>query len=201
MRGKAWVEEEDSYLIKNWEKNNRSFIAKKLGRSEDAIKVRASKLGLKADDLYHLPAHFSSTQLNEYEGLSVADRAYIAGIIDGEGNVYFAKNKNRKDCFDARISIYNCDKNLMTWLEDKIFGSNVYERKHRNGDREKAYVLRVDGTLKVKKLLFILLPFLIIKREISKKIISHKTRYTPEWLNLKEVMLNAREAQSISLSD
>ena len=44
--GKAWSEEDLLYLESSWGKTKISTIAKKLGRTETAVKAKAFKLGL-----------------------------------------------------------------------------------------------------------------------------------------------------------
>jgi len=69
--------------------------------------------------------HINWARYRKIRKLTETEKAYIAGIIDGEGHVSV---KNRK------IAISNTDKNLMDWLKDKLGGSickaKVYKSNH-----------------------------------------------------------------------
>ena len=44
--GRSWTSEQETYLEENWGKRSIPAIARKLGRSVEAVKIRASRLGL-----------------------------------------------------------------------------------------------------------------------------------------------------------
>ena len=77
------------------------------------------------------------------------DRAYIAGLFDGEGSIYFAKRKEKKKkhngkghrySMSQRISmeITMTDKSVIHWVHE-ILGCGTVVKKPRKG-------LRKDGT-------------------------------------------------------
>ena len=163
-----------------------------MNRTQDAIRCKAAELKLKANNVYHGSAYYSSPKENEFELISNNKRGYIAGIVDGEGNISNSVNKGRNNTLDVRVSIYNSDKRLIDWLHKNIPSSRLCLRKTSTyPNAKKQWVIRIDGSLKAKKFLYILYPFLIVKKKKAEEIFKHNTKYTPTWLSYKEVMKNA----------
>jgi len=80
---------------------------------------------------------------------SEADIAYIAGLFDGEGSIYYAKRPEKKKkhkgegyrtSISQRISmeITMTDKSVLMWVHE-VLGVGTLRKKPRKG-------LRVDGT-------------------------------------------------------
>ena len=69
---------------------------------------------------------------------TVAQLAYLAGIIDGEGSIYignFSCNKKTKvPYYQTNIQVTNTDKTLIDWLFD-IFGGLVTTRTKKQMPR------------------------------------------------------------------
>jgi hypothetical protein len=87
--------------------------------------------------------------------------AYLAGIIDGEGTVYAQRIRSG---FNIRVYVVSTDVRLIRWLEQN-FGGLVYSRQsklHPEWKTKWEWVVDKAGTTKV---LSLVLPYLIIKRE------------------------------------
>lgn len=60
--------------------------------------------------------------------------AYLAGIIDGEGNIDIAKgpihNRMKSPSYSLRLAVGNTDEKLLLWLKDN-FGGSIYKQLQR----------------------------------------------------------------------
>ena len=98
--------------------------------------------------------------------LTPTDRAYIAGIIDGEGTIY-ARNE-RKTIYPT-ITVHMTDKEVIYWLQDKIKAQTVWELERKmhpryKGVLKKQYLFRICGK-RAKLLCNSISPYLIVKRK------------------------------------
>jgi len=100
--------------------------------------------------------------------LSVEERAYLAGIIDGEGSIMLMHHKpepgNRKwEHWQLRISISNTDIRLIHWLEARFPDSgHTTCRNVRNGQR--SAFQWYAGSRKALPVLDAAFPYLVLKR-------------------------------------
>ncbi len=97
--------------------------------------------------------------------LKPTERAYIAGIIDGEGAIY-ARNE-RKTIYPS-ISIVMTDEAVIMWMQDRVVGQKVQATSREQASRYKGplktqYVFRVCGK-RAKLLCKSLLPYMITKK-------------------------------------
>ncbi len=75
--------------------------------------------------------------------ISETDKAYIAGLFDGEGSIDFTKRKEKKksgtyDCMRISMEISMTDRSVLVWLHE-VLGVGTLSNKPRKGKR-------VDGT-------------------------------------------------------
>jgi len=125
-------------------------IARRLDRHSGSVKSRAWELGL-ASKTWRTP--FINQELNSSE------LAYIAGIVDGEGCITRAGKH-------LRTSICNTDRRLIDRLKE-LLGEGVtsYLKRERSEKHKTGHVLVIGRAADNKRLLELLLPFLIVKRE------------------------------------
>jgi len=75
-------------------------------------------------------------------GISIADAAYVAGLFDGEGSVYFKKTRQKKhqrpgkpvhNVMVIRMEMAMTDKDVVKWCHE-LFGCGHFgERKVKEG--------------------------------------------------------------------
>ena len=75
--------------------------------------------------------------------ISDTDKAYIAGLFDGEGSIDFTKRKEKKrsgtyDCRRISMEVTMTDRSVILWLHE-VLGCGTFTKKPRKG-------LRKDGT-------------------------------------------------------
>jgi hypothetical protein len=100
---------------------------------------------------------------------TIAQIAYLAGIIDGEGSIYignFSCNKKTGSLYyQTNMEVTNTDEDLIKWLLLNIGGrSNKYTQKQLpKNSRRDVYRWIVSGEL-LTHLCHLLLPYLVIKK-------------------------------------
>ena len=102
--------------------------------------------------------------------LSIAEKAYLAGIIDGEGCIKFYP-LYAPPC---QITIANNDKGLLLWVQKRLQCGNIYihkvpaERNHKT-----QYQWRVAAREQIKKLLIAIKPYLVIKDDQADRMLKY----------------------------
>lgn len=123
------------------------------------------------------------------------EKAYIAGIIDGEGSIMlqrFHTNQYPAPC----VSIASTTIELLTWLKDTIGYGVIIKKKNYNPEKHKlsySFVIKHNNAIKLLEDIY---PYLIIesKRKRAEMIITQykaltprNGRYTDEQLAKKEL--------------
>lgn len=122
------------------------------------------------------------------------EKAYIAGIIHGEGSIMlqrFHTNQYPAPC----VSIASTTIELLTWLKDTIGYGVIIKKKNYNPEKHKlsySFVIKQNNAIKLLEDIY---PYLIIesKRKRAEMIITQykaltprNGRYTEEQLAKKE---------------
>lgn len=91
-----------------------------------------------------------------------AELAYLAGIVDGEGSIFIAKNSARlQGSYTLRLSVTSTDRVLIDWIHARFGGNTCSQRKPNRWSP--AYHWRLSGP-HAKQLLEAIGPYLVIKR-------------------------------------
>ena len=100
--------------------------------------------------------------------LSETDKAYIAGLFDGEGSVgyYF-----RKRAHSVVISLVNTNFQVLPWLLDRIPVGTLYTRKR--GTWKESWEISIRKVADVVIFLSTIRPYLIIKADQVDLLLSH----------------------------
>ncbi|WP_346893824.1 hypothetical protein [Clostridium sp. UBA871] len=127
--------------------------------------------------------------------MTEVEKAYIAGIIDGEGSIMlqrFHTNQYPAPC----VSIASTTIELLTWLKDTIGYGVIIKKKNYNPEKHKlsySFIIKQNNTIKLLEDIY---PYLIIesKRKRAEMIITQyksltprNGRYTDEQLAKKEM--------------
>jgi len=156
-------------------------IAQKLGRSEDSIYSKARHMGIKAS-LSH--KHFKPSL--KFGHLTETELAYIAGIIDGEG---WITNKCRGRGFELVLFVGNTDAKLLNWLADKLQLKPERHGRIKSPKHKPLFTLSLS-THHTFKLLNLLIPYLIAKREQAQELCRQYQQYFEEteqaWRKVEE---------------
>jgi hypothetical protein len=104
--------------------------------------------------------------------LTKSDRAYLAGIFDGEGCVGYYKRRGSRTKYSyvSMVLITQSDFRLMLWLEEKIgFGSVT----SRAGKKHFEYHWQDNKKSDVVEFLEAIEPYLLLKREQARVLLKH----------------------------
>lgn len=95
--------------------------------------------------------------------LTEPERAYLAGIFDGEGTVGYYDFRQRHE---STVMITNADPRLMNWLLEKVGYGNVHTvRKAYQRRKHTVHHWRISNKPRVRDFLEAVVPYLIIKRD------------------------------------
>ena len=139
--------------------------------------------------------------------LSEVEKAYIAGLIDGEGAIYCAYYK-RHETWYPTISIFMTSEGVLRWLAEKTMAQKVHicRRKNKPGDRYKAipktqYLYRISGKY-AQLLCKTILPYLRVKDNHAQVVCAFPTQYTKS-NNKEKIYLEKKQLaeQLTSLND
>lgn len=104
--------------------------------------------------------------------LTDIEKAYLAGIFDGEGCVGYYKRigSRNKYSYVSMVLITQSDFRLMLWLESKIGFGNVTTRA---GKKHFEYHWQVNKKSAVVEFLEAIAPYLILKGEQARVLLNH----------------------------
>ncbi len=121
----------------------------------------------------------------ERKEYSIAEIAYLAGIIDGEGSVYignFSCNpKTGSKYYQTNIEVSNTDKNLIDWLSN-IFGGRIYLYTHKQtpkNSRRTVYRWTISGE-RVTHVCELIFPYVVAKKRQVEIMIKMRETFKPK---------------------
>lgn len=122
------------------------------------------------------------------------EKAYIAGIIDGEGSIMlqrFHTNQYPAPC----VSIASTTIELLTWLKDTIGYGVIIKKKNYNPEKHKlsySFVIKQNNAIKLLEDIY---PYLIIesKRKRADMIITQYKALTPRNGRYSDELLAKKE--------
>ena len=109
--------------------------------------------------------------------MNLADRAYIAGIIDGEGTITLVR-KHINENYSPEVSVANTNLNLLNWLKKKTDGGVILKKQKRSERHSDAYTWKLRGN-KALDLLSKVQELLIIKKQHAELLLRNYKEYTP----------------------
>ena len=121
--------------------------------------------------------------------MDLAERAYIAGIIDGEGTITLNR-KHRNNAHSPEITVANTDLRLLEWLKEKLGGS-IRKKIKKLSHHNQAYTWMIRND-RVINLLSEIEDYLIVKREHSELITKKYKACTPRNGKYNEELLNKK---------
>lgn len=106
--------------------------------------------------------------------LSETDKAYIAGLVDGEGCIRIERCKKKESIhpynFRLLVAVTNTNLNVLLWLKEITGVGNIHNHtrsdEKANPKWKQGYVYHISS-IRARDLLTAILPFLKIKKEIA----------------------------------
>jgi hypothetical protein len=172
---KSWREEEDEIIRKMYPVSPKEEILKALpNRSWRTVIQRASQLRITRLELARMQDIMKKWQV---EKIPEVEKAYLAGIIDGEGVIGISKYHHphaKREHYVTYFSIINTSKALADWLEEKIFSKISVKRRMvprvSSLGKKPCYRFTI-GTKNACILLKAILPYLVIKKRQAELVI------------------------------
>ena len=93
--------------------------------------------------------------------LSVSTAAYLAGFLDADGSIILYR---RRDAVALRISLSNCNLEILEWFVEKIGAGSVVSKPVKSPKHRKAYFVQFNSDLALS-LLEQIISYLHIKHE------------------------------------
>ena len=126
--------------------------------------------------------------------MTETEKAYIAGIIDGEGSIMLQrihKNEHPYPC----VSIASTTLELLEWIKKAIGKGRIISKKNYNVEIHKdcySYVLRRNDAINLIKDIY---PYLVIdaKKKRARLILEKYKALTPRNGRYSDKMLKAKE--------
>lgn len=152
------------------------------GRSEQAIRVKASHLGLKRDKNMreNLDPDFRMEDGTVIGRLPESERYYLAGLLDGEGCFSLQGRYNDRGyawTVSASVQFTNTDRRLIDWVNSRIRGK-IYTK---DDDRVRVcYYWRMYGQERIRVFCREIAPYLIGKRDQAEAIAAGWDHMTTE---------------------
>jgi len=115
--------------------------------------------------------------------LTEVEKAYLAGIIDGEGSIGISRdyrpNRRHSPFHRARMRITSTNLDLIEYLKTKVGDQGKYHictRPSRDINRKTTYEIEMGDRL-TAKLLHEVLPYLIVKRKHAENVLAFKETF------------------------
>jgi len=125
--------------------------------------------------------------------LTEVEKAYIAGIVDGEGTIGLWRHY-KNETATPNVTIANNSLSLLQWIKSKA-GGNICSKKKRQAHHDNSYALSIKQDRAINFLNEIK-GYLIIKKQQAElitgeyKVVTHRAgKYTPEMLVKKEALV------------
>jgi len=101
--------------------------------------------------------------------LKEAEKGYIAGMIDGEGSICLSLRKDKRhfNQITPTIQISNNNKEMLEWIQNKLEGIGCIHKGKTN-----CYIYEIWTPVIIEKLLYELLPYLLIKGDQAKVMLN-----------------------------
>ena len=126
--------------------------------------------------------------------VSDVDKAYIAGLFDGEGSIHFKRKPEKKrsgtyDCMRISMEISMTDRSVLIWVHE-VLGVGTLNKKPRKGKRVDGsnYLMQYRWRCTFRDAFYVcclLLPFAHTKLHKIQQVIEH---YTNEKVNMDNIV-------------
>ncbi len=162
-----WISQEDEILRQHYATSSSVEIEALLpGRNLHGIKIRASRLGLRKELAFHeVGMPFTGSVIGH---LPERDKAYLAGIIDGEGCITINRRRAKPGhvpVYALQVCISNTSRALQKWLDERFPDKTYWRISHQNPKWRDCYHWTLSGNRQVMVFLREIAPYLVIKRE------------------------------------
>lgn len=118
----TWTIDEIEFLKYNYELYSVKELSEHLGRTANAVKIKARKLGLLRKSKYYYQKDF-------FKDINTPNKAYWLGFIYADG--YVTKQKDKTETYTVGIELPVCDESHLKNFNKDIGGNICIARRHR----------------------------------------------------------------------
>ena len=126
--------------------------------------------------------------------LSEVEKAYLAGIVDGEGSIGLWRHR-KNQTHSPNVSVANNDLQLLKWIQSRV-GGTIVSKKKRMAHHGDSYTWAIKQN-RALNFLNEIKKYLIVKQEQAElitneyKLVTHRAgKYSPEMLKRKEQLVD-----------
>jgi len=121
--------------------------------------------------------------------LEEVEKAYLAGIVDGEGTVTLTRHR-KKETPGPRVAVANNNLKLLEWIKSRVGGVIVSKKKRKPHYSDSyAWYAQQDRAIRfldeIKQYLIIKKPHADLILQKYKSVTHRAGKYTPEMLRKK----------------
>ena len=131
--------------------------------------------------------------------LSETDKAYIAGLVDGEGCFYIGRRTDKTGTvvFNLVVMVSQCDQEyLQYWCEKVGIGGVYMVERSKKHNHHNSYQWRIGGNKAIRKFISTIFPYLVLKKEQAKTALDFM-----EFQGFSGRALGRKSSVSVSVSD
>jgi hypothetical protein len=106
------------------------------------------------------------------------EKAYLAGLIDGEGTVSIVRLRHRGPGFEhyvASVEISNTNVKMIDWVMERLGGSVVVDARKKVSGQKQVYRIGLRNKL-AEKVLLEVLPYLVLKGKQAELVLELRSR-------------------------
>lgn len=130
------------------------------------------------------------------------DKAWLAGIIDGEGSIFIMrqkrKDRERDTNYILRVTVESTDPFMSTECYKLAGGCQIQQKKDPREDRSDTLKWQLNGK-KAAKFLSLILPYLRVKTTQAKLAIEFQTQTKKHWRHMAPEDYKNQEQKYLSL--
>jgi hypothetical protein len=173
MKISHWSKEEITLLKNIYNTRPVAEIARQFNRTPYAVRSAAKRLniqGLVGRPTFGKQGFPSHIDIARFNHLTETEKAYIAGIMDGEGSILFSHRKN--GAVYVAIQIANTDMRMIKFLQDKIPYMTMHIVHRERKEHKECYQLYIRRQRAVVYFLHLLLPYLVSKKDKASSVLN-----------------------------
>jgi len=125
--------------------------------------------------------------------LEEIEKAYLAGIVDGEGTITLTRH-HKSELPGPNVTIANNDLKLLQWVKERA-GGTIVSKKKRRPHHDNSYVWGIKQDRAIR-FLEIIIKYLIVKKPQAELIVKEYKaatyragKYSPEMLAKKMALV------------
>lgn len=95
---KQWVKKDIDFIVENFEKMSYSDLSKSLGRTQNSVKMKCKRLGLRRESEYFYDKSF-------FGEINTEEKAYWLGFIYADGYINYGKKDSKSSSYELGIEL------------------------------------------------------------------------------------------------